>query len=567
IPPTRGLIFDRNGILLAENLPAYQLELIPEQVGDVDQTVRSLIQQDLLEQDNFAEIMQQISKRRHFDPIALRYRLNDEEVARFAVQRPHYPGVDIRARLARHYPAGSLAVHAVGYVGAIDPDDLRRIDDNSYSGTSHIGKIGVEQAFENRLHGIVGHHQVVVNAQGRSLQSIEGIRPQPGNDLFLTLDTHLQEAAELALQGKRGAAVAIDPRDGSIRALVSAPAYDPNLFGEGFTRRQFRSLSGNDNQPLFNRAIGGRYPPGSTIKPILGLAALHYAIRKPSDAQFCPGYYMLPGDDHRYRDWKKDGHGEVHLSSAIEQSCDIYFYELALELDIDRIHKFMSQFGFGQLTGIDIRGENPGLLPSRDWKRRSFSLRAEQVWFPGETIITGIGQGFMLATPLQLAHATAIIAARGKRFKPRLISAVRDPISGQRVPNPPVELPAVTVSDPDYWEIIVEAMADVVHGEHGTAIASGYGLKYRMAGKTGTSQIFSIGQEDEYDAEEVEERLRHHALFIAFAPLEDPEIAIAVIIENAGSGAAAAAPVARAMFDAWFSQSASPVIATSNKTQ
>ncbi|MBT8132596.1 MAG: penicillin-binding protein 2, partial [Gammaproteobacteria bacterium] len=416
-------------------------------------------------------------------------------------------------------------------------------------------------------HGIGGHHQVVVNAQGRSLQSIEGIRPQPGNDLFLTLDMHLQEAAELALQGKRGAAVAIDPRDGSIRALVSAPAYDPNLFGEGFTRRQFRSLSGNDNQPLFNRAIGGRYPPGSTIKPILGLAALQYAIRKPSDAQFCPGYYMLPGDDHRYRDWKKEGHGEVHLSSAIEESCDIYFYELALELDIDRIHKFMSQFGFGQLTGIDIRGENPGLLPSRDWKRRSFSLRAEQVWFPGETIITGIGQGFMLATPLQLAHATAIIAARGKRFKPRLISAVRDPISGQRVPNPPVELPAVTVSDPDYWEIIVEAMADVVHGEHGTAIASGYGLKYRMAGKTGTSQIFSIGQEDEYDAEEVEERLRHHALFIAFAPLEDPEIAIAVIIENAGSGAAAAAPVARAMFDAWFSQSASPVIATSNKTQ
>ncbi|MDH3647292.1 MAG: penicillin-binding protein 2 [Gammaproteobacteria bacterium] len=567
VPPTRGLIFDRNGVLLAENLPAYQLELIPEQVGDPEETVRALVAQGLLKNDDFAAIMQQIAKRRHFDPVAVRYRLSDEEVARFAVQRPHFPGVDIRARLARHYPVGPLAVHAVGYVGAIDQSDLRRIDGKSYSGTTHIGKIGVERAFEDRLHGKVGHQQVVVNAQGRSLQTIEGIHPSPGNDVFLTLDTRLQKAAELALDGHRGAAVAIDPRDGGILALASAPAYDPNLFGEGFTRRQFNELSSDSDEPLFNRALGGHYSPGSTIKPILALAALHYSIRNQYDELLCPGYYTLPGDDHRYRDWKKEGHGEVNLISAIEQSCDVYFYDLAIELGIDRIHQFMSLFGFGNATGIDILGEKPGLMPSRDWKRRSFSERAEQVWFPGETVISGIGQGFMLATPLQLAHATSILAARGKRFQPRLISAIRDPMTSELVMNPPVELEPVPVTNPEYWKTIIDGMVDVVHGEHGTAIGAGLGLDYRMAGKTGTVQIFSIGQEDEYDAEEVQERLRHHAMFIAFAPLEQPELAVAVIIENAGSGAAAAAPAARAIFDAWFAGRDEAVIATSNTSQ
>ncbi|MBT8130900.1 MAG: penicillin-binding protein 2 [Gammaproteobacteria bacterium] len=549
VPPTRGLIFDRNGVLLAENLPAYQLELVPEQVDDVEQTVRELAALGLLDPEDTPEILQQISKRRRFEPVALRYRLNDTEVARFAVQRPHFPGVDIRARLARHYPTGPLAVHAVGYVGAIDPDDMRRIDTNAYTGTTHIGKIGIEQAHEARLHGEVGHQQMVVNAQGRPLQKIPGDFPVPGQDVYLTLDTRLQQAAEVALSGKRGAAVAIDPRNGDILALVSAPGYDPNLFGEGFTRRQFSSLSTDRNEPLFNRALGGRYPPGSTIKPILALAALHYSIRRDDDALLCPGYFMLPGDDHRYRDWKKEGHGEVNLHSAIEQSCDVYFYEMALELGIDRMHNFMSLFGFGRPTGIDIRGEKIGILPSRDWKRRSFSLRAEQVWFPGETLITGIGQGFMLATPLQLAHATAIIAARGKQFKPRLVSALRNPINGEVITNPPTELAPIPVTNPAHWNSIIAAMADVVHGEQGTAITTSYGLDYRMAGKTGTAQVYSIGQEDEYDAEEVDERLRHHALFIAFAPVEKPEIAIAVVIENAGSGSAAAAPVARAMLD------------------
>ncbi|MDH3588554.1 MAG: penicillin-binding transpeptidase domain-containing protein, partial [Gammaproteobacteria bacterium] len=326
----------------------------------------------------------------------------------------------------------------------------------------------------------------------------------------------------------------------------------------------FNQLSGDINKPLFNRALRGHYPPGSTIKPILALAALHYSVRSPRQSLICPGYYMLPGDDHRYRDWKKEGHKEVDLASAVEESCDVYFYDLALELGIDRMYEFMSYFGFGHTTGVDISGEKTGLMPSRDWKRRSFSERSEQVWFPGETLITGIGQGFMLTTPLQLAHATATLAARGKRYKPRLINAVRNPLTSELVENPPVELAPVPVEKPEYWNSVTKAMTRVVHGEHGTARGIGFGLDYQIAGKTGTAQIFTIGQEDEYDAERVAERLRHHALFIAFAPAQQPEIAIAVVIENAGSGAAAAAPAARAMLDAWFSDGDEPVIATSN---
>ncbi len=552
VPPTRGLIFDRNGILLAENLPAYQLEMVPEQVEDPDATIESLHELGLVRAEDLPLVLEQVRKRRRFDSIPLRYRLAETEVARFAVQRPHFPGVDIRARLARHYPSGPLAVHAVGYVGAISQEDLRRIDDKAYSGTTHIGKIGIELALEDRLHGNVGHQQVLVNAQGRSLQTVTGVAPQPGQDVYLTLDAGLQDAAERVLAGSRGAAVAIDPHTGGVLALVSAPAYDPNDFGVGLTHSQFGALAGDKDKPLFNRALRGNYPPGSTIKPILALAALHYNTRIAQEELLCPGYFMLPGDDHRYRDWKKEGHGPINLSSSVEQSCDVYFYELALELGIDRMHEFMSWFGLGQPTGVDISGEKSGLMPSREWKRSAFSERSEQVWFPGETLITGIGQGFMLATPLQLAHATAALATRGKRFRPRLVQAIRDPLTGSIVHNPPVPLEPVPVSNPAYWDAVIASMTDVVHGERGTATAIGRGIDYRIAGKTGTAQVFSIGQEDEYDAEEVDERLRHHALFVAFAPVDRPEIALAILIENAGSGASAAAPAARTMLDAWF---------------
>ncbi len=554
VPPTRGLIFDRNGVLLAENLPSYQLELVPEQVTDPDASLASLLALRIVRNDDLERIRKQIARRRAFEAVPLRYRLDDEEVARFAVLRPHYPGIDIRARLARHYPAGPMAVHAIGYVSALDQDDVQRINTADYAGTTHIGKTGVEQALETLLLGEPGHQQIVVNAQGRSLQRISRESPRPGRDLILTLDVRLQDAAEQALANRRGAVVAIDPRDGSVRALVSAPGYDPNQFGEGLTQRQFAALAGDPDNPLFNRALRGNYPPGSTIKPFLGLAALHYKLRSPAEELFCPGFFMLPGDDHRYRDWKKEGHETVNLISAIEQSCDVYFYELALQLGIDRMHEFMMRFGFGAPTGIDISGEKAGLMPSRDWKRGAFSVRAEQVWFPGETLITGIGQGFTLSTPLQLAHATATLAARGKRFKPQLVRAVRDPLTGEISERAPQPLPGLEEIDEASWQIVIDAMAAVVHGERGTARAVGNAISYRAAGKTGTAQVFTIGQEEEYEEDQVSERLRHHALFIAFAPLEAPEIALAVVVENAGSGSSAAAPVARAVLDAWFSR-------------
>lgn len=559
VPPTRGLIFDRNGFLLAENLPAYQLELVPEAVGDPRVVLDSLVGLDLVRQSDLARINETITRRRVFDAVPLRYRLDETEVARFAVVRPHYAGVDIRARLARHYPAGPMAVHAIGYVSAIDEQDILRVDKALYAGTTHIGKVGVEQALEDQLHGAPGHQQILVNAQGRSLQSIARVAPQPGRDLFLTLDMRLQRAAEQALAGRRGAVVAIDPRDGGVLALVSAPAFDPNQFGEGLSRAAFAELANDPDNPLFNRALRGHYPPGSTVKPMLALAALHYGVRSPSQELYCPGHYMLPGDDHRYRDWKKTGHEHVNLISAIEQSCDVYFYDLALELGIDRMHEFMTRFGFGVATGIDIHGEKRGLMPSRAWKRTAFSVRAEQVWFPGETLITGIGQGFMLATPLQLAHATATLAARGKRFRPQLIRATRDPVTGTVIERPAEPLPGVEVTNDTHWDVVIAAMHDVVHGERGTARAIGMNLGYRMAGKTGTAQVFTIAQEEEYDEEEVAERLRHHALFVAFAPVAEPEVALAVVVENAGSGSGAAAPVARDVLEAWFAPGDTPL--------
>lgn len=550
VPPTRGLIFDRNGIVLAENFPAYQLELVPEQVNQPDSTLNALAALQLVRFDDLDRITSQIRRRRAFESVPLRYRLDEQDVARFAVLRPHYPGVDIRARLARHYPGGPLAVHAVGYVSALDQQDMQRIDQKRYAGTTHIGKIGVEQAQEMTLLGSPGYQQILVNAQGRSLQRIARDAPSPGKDVFVTLDARLQQVAEQALGNRRGSVVAIDPRDGSVLVLASAPGYDPNQFGEGLTAQQFARLAQDPDNPLFNRALRGHYPPGSTIKPMLALAALHHNTRHAGHPMQCPGFYMLPGDDHRYRDWKKEGHGPVNMVSAVEQSCDVYFYELALELGIDRMHDFMSGFGFGQPTGIDIRGEKSGLMPSRQWKRGAFSERAEQVWFPGETLITGIGQGFTLSTPLQLASATATLAARGQRFQPQLVRATRDPVSGDIDTHAPQPVPGLEGIADEHWDTVINAMQQVVHGEKGTARGIAAGLTYRMAGKTGTAQVFTIGQEEEYEEEQVSERLRHHALFIGFAPADDPRIAIAVVVENAGSGSSAAAPVARKVLDA-----------------
>jgi penicillin-binding protein 2 len=561
LPPNRGLIYDRHGRILAENLPAYQLELIPEQVPDLGETLRRLAAHGLIKSEDIT-IFEELSRRGpRFKPVTLRFRMNDRDISNFAIQRPRFPGVDFHPRLVRHYPHGNLTAHAIGYVGAPSARDLERLDPTAYVGTAQTGKTGIEHSGEPMLHGLTGYRQIVTNARGRQVPVdardtsqvlLENEAPKPGSNLVLSLDLDLQRVATDALQGHRGAIVALDPTNGEVLALVSAPAFNPNAFALGMTTSEFNTLQFDLDQPLFNRAVRGNYPPGSTIKPMLALAALETGATNLTRRTFCRGYYTLPGSTHRYRDWRPQGHGEVDLHDAINQSCDVYFYEISREIGIENMHFYLDQFGLGQATGIDIVGENAGLLPSREWKRQAFSDRPNQVWFPGETVIASIGQGYMLATPLQLAQATATLAMRGQRFKPHLVIATEDPITGQRQEIAPVPLPRVQIDNEFYWESVIEALHAVLQSETGTARATGLGAPYDMAGKSGTAQVFSVAQEEEYDEDDIEERLRDHALFIAFAPLDAPRIAVAVIVENGSSGSRVAAPMARAMMDQYL---------------
>ncbi len=561
IPPTRGLIFDRRGRVLAENLPAYQLELVPEQVRDLDDTLARLAAARLIDAEDIPRFRELSRSGPRFKAVTLRFRLGDDEISQFAVQRPRFPGVDFQPRLVRHYPHGERTAHAIGYVGAISTRDLKRLDPAEYAGTAHTGKTGVEYENEPNLHGTPGYRQVVTNARGRQVPAdarewsqalAEGDSPRPGMNLHLSIDLDLQRVASEALAGRRGSIVAIDPQNGEVLALVSAPSFDPNAFAVGMSSSEFRALESNPNQPLFNRAVLGKYPPGSTIKPMLALAALQSGATNLTRRTLCRGFYTLPGSTHRYRDWKPEGHGQVDLHDAISQSCDVYFYEISRDIGIDRMHEYLTAFGLGSATGIDVTGEASGIVPSRDWKRRQFSTRENQVWFPGETVIASIGQGYMEATPLQLAHATATLAMRGERFRPRLVRAVEDPLTGETTPVPPESLGRVAIDNEFYWENIVDAMRDVLLGESGTARAAGAGAPYAMAGKSGTAQVFSVAQEEEYEEEEVAERLRDHALFIAFAPLAEPQIAVAVVVENGSSGSRVAAPIARRMMDQYL---------------
>jgi penicillin-binding protein 2 len=558
VPPIRGLVYDREGRVLAENLPAYQLELIPEQVQDIDDTLKRLAAIGLIAEEDIAGFKELSRSGPRFKPVTLRITLTEEEIANFAIQRPRFPGVDFQPRLVRHYPNGTAVAHAVGYVGAVSADDLRRLEPARYAGSSHTGKTGVEAGYESSLHGDAGFRHLVTNARGRQVpgDSSELLgtlpadqAPEPGSNVFLSIDLDLQRVAARALEGRRGALVAIDPWSGEILALVSAPSFDPNLFAVGMTTAQYAELQDNPDRPLFNRAVRGTYPPGSTIKPILALAALETGATNLSRRTFCVGYFMLPNSTHRYRDWKPEGHGPVDLHDAITQSCDVYFYEISGAIGIDNMHDYFGRFGLGRPTGIDIGGESGGLVPSRDWKRAAFKNRDDQRWYDGETVIASIGQGYMLATPLQLASAAATIATRGVRYKPHLVAAIENPLNGERTLISPERLPDVSISNEFYWDSVIGAMHDVMQGARGTARAVGMGAPYQMAGKSGTAQVVSIAQDAEYDEDEIEERMRDHALFIAFAPLDNPRIAVALIVENGSSGSGVAAPIAKAVID------------------
>ncbi|MCI0590897.1 MAG: penicillin-binding protein 2, partial [Gammaproteobacteria bacterium] len=509
IPPIRGLIYSRDGILLADNRPAFSLEIIPEQIDGMDGTIAELtkiININVVDTQRFYKLLQ---KQRRFDAVPLRFRLSDEEVARFSVNRHRFPGVEIAARLTRYYPLGPLTAHAVGYVGRIDENDLERVDVSNYSGTMHIGKLGVEKAYEDVLHGRVGYQQVEVNVRGRILRVLDRTPALPGKDLFISLDASLQTTATEALAGRRGAIVAIEPETGGVLALISSPAYDPNAFVNGIEPESFDTLRRSPGRPLFNRALQGNYPPGSTIKPFLALAALEYGVRDPDEQTWCPGWFKLKGSSLIYRDWKRGGHGNTNLPRAIIESCDVYFYSLANDLGIDRITAFLNRFGLGKKTGIDIMGEADGLIPSQDWKLKNWHLP----WYPGETVINGIGQGFTLVTPVQLASATATLSARGRHMQPRLVMRIEDPITFSPAELPDATRSWVEIIEKNHWDPIISAMVDVVHGPTGTARTSGRDAPYRFAGKTGTSQLVSIDHDEENDGHELPEDLRDHSLF------------------------------------------------------
>jgi len=544
VPPTRGLIYDAQGVLLADNHPSFSLEITVEKVEDLAGTIEALSAIIPVDAKDLARFERLKRQRVRYQGVPLRLNLTPEEVARFSVDSHRFPGVDVRAELIRTYPQGALTAHVLGYVGRINAEEMTRIDASDYAGTHFIGKGGVEKAHEGALHGHVGYQQVEVNARGRVLRTLEGNAPVAGRDLHLFLDLDLQQAASDALGDNRGAVVAIDPRTGGVLALVSKPSFDPNPFVEGITQSDYHALLYSPDKPLFDRAVRGQYPPGSTVKPFVGLAGLASGVVDARKAKFCPGYYQLPGQSHRYRCWRRGGHGTVALEQAVVQSCDVYFYDLAHSMGIDRLQGFLKELGFGARTGIDVAGELGGLVPSREWKERA----RKQPWYPGETLIVGIGQGAFLATPLQLAVATATLANRGHFIQPRVARSTQVPGSPDSTELPAVSHP-VEVGDPHHWDQVIHAMTEVVEGERGTAKRI-QTKAYRIAGKTGTAQVFTVGQKESYNAARLDKRMHDHALFIAFAPVEDPRIAVAVVVENGGHGGSVAAPVARQLMDA-----------------
>jgi len=554
VTPNRGLIYDRRGRVIAENRPAYRLEIIPEKVTGEATGLEGLLDElstlIALSEDNRKSFHKSRRHYRSFDSVPVKFNLSEREVARFAVNRHRFQGADVVPYLSRHYPYGELLTHVLGYIGRLDADDIASVDEGNYRGTRTIGKIGVERFHEKELHGSSGFERVETNAQGRILNVLERHDAIPGTDLVLSIDVAVQRAAWDALGDRPGAVVAIDPLDGSVIALVSKPAYDPNAFVHGISQQAYRNILDTPGRPLFNRALKGGYEPGSTLKPFVALAGLEQGLVTPETRVFSNGKFYIKGYDRPYRDWKDTGHGWVDMASALEQSVNTYFYQLAMDMGIDRMHDYLSQFGFGAVTGIDVPGEGKGLLPSREWKRALHGLP----WYPGETVIAGIGQGFNVVTPLQLANAVVALINGGTRFAPRLLYASK-PAGVERAKRikAPVEM-RIPVEDPQNWQVVLDGMDRVVNGLRGTAKRIAVDAPYRIAGKTGTAQVYQLSKDEGEKDQEVAQHLRDHALFIAFAPVEAPRIAIAVVVEHGGGGSTAAAPVARATLDAWLDQ-------------
>lgn len=547
IVPVRGNIYDRKGRLLAMNRPVYNLEVIPAEVEDFDLTFAQLKQIVGLTDQQIRKFQKTRHQYSRYESILLKSGLDEQEMARFAVNQIRFPGFSIKGNLSRFYASGESTAHVIGYVGRISDNDLKSIDRNAYRGMHYIGKLGIEASYEQQLRGELGYEYIETNAHGQTMRVISRTPPTAGQDLHLSLDLGLQNAAMRALGDEKGAVVAIEPATGDVLALASMPTYDANLFVNGIDHETYDALREDDKRPLLNRAYNGRYAPGSTIKGLVGLAALELGV-SPDRTVFDPGWFSFPNSEHKYRCWRHGGHGTVNLHKAIEQSCDVYFYETSLSLGIDGIHNFLKKYGLGRRTGIDLKNEPTALVPSKKWKKE---VRGGS-WYKGETIIAAIGQGYMLATPLQLAVSTATISNRGAYIKPRLVKGYGDPTDLANYEGASIARPVHNDQPNEHFKVVIDAMKSVVHGSRGTARKIGETAQYTIAGKTGTAQVIGIAQNKKYDASKLDKKFHDHALFIAFAPVEDPQIAVAVIVENGGSGSRTAAPIARTVMDFYF---------------
>lgn len=553
LAPNRGLIYDRNGKLLAENIPVLSLEVVPERVADLNQTLMDLSNLLGLTQEQLDQFERNRKRERRFEQVILLDQMSEAQAARFAARQHEFPGVSIEARLVRHYPYGATLTHALGYVAKINQRDVQRLKEQginaNYAATRTIGKLGVEGYYEEQLHGTVGYQQIEVDIHGRQLRTLEIEPPVPGQDLVLEIDIELQQRAQEILGEQRGTIIVMDPEDGGLLAMVSQPSYDPNWFAQGISVEQYRSLLNSRHSPLLNRATQGGYPPASTIKPQLAVVGLEEGTITRDSQVWDPGWFQIKGVNHKYRDWLSWGHGWVNVDTAIIESCDTFYYDLALKLGIDTISEHMQQYGFGELTGIDIGEESPAVMPSRGWKRARFN----QPWYAGETVSIGIGQSYWTVTPMQLAVATAVMVNRGERPVPRLLSSIQD--AGIELPAVVEQKPPVQLRNPEHWDVALDGMEKVVSSIKGTAHKAFRDAEYTSAGKTGTAQVRSIGQDEEYNAEEIAERYRDNAMYVGYAPVEDPEVVIVITAENViGGGGSVAAPMARELLDFYFSQ-------------